>query len=428
MAIRVRKLARQLRKPPVELLGILKSIGIDRYTSPEDMLSGRVEKKLRAAVKDGVRPQPVEPTAVRKKPVQVETASMDGLIPGVEPVEDPRYDTIEDELQKQQASQTSRAAPAAARPAPQARTAPEPARRQPPPSAPAPRSTAQPAPPAAPAPAPPSQRDDALLDAEQRVLAAERKALQAEQAALEAERRVLAADRLKLQTDRQAFEAEVAAFEARRTELAAPSDSDSSDAADSDGASFLEILRQRGLVGIDEAERALKALAETRRTAELLPHLRVDDPEPVRRWLADVLVLVDGPPPEALSSEALVTVAPERSEIPGAARWRKLSSALSEKLLLNGARRVLVVGGPIRGHRLLRQGLDPRIEMRFRPGRRVVQPDAEADVTRTDAIALWSVDEDDAAREIYDTGRALVLRTEVEGVAELVEAWVRALS
>ncbi|MCA9297922.1 MAG: hypothetical protein KDA28_02585, partial [Phycisphaerales bacterium] len=166
----------------------------------------------------------------------------------------------------------------------------------------------------------------------------------------------------------------------------------------------------------------------SRRIGEMLPFLSTSDPEGLQRWLRDVLVLVDGPPPEALESEAMVSVAPERSEIPGAAAWRRLATGLSEKLLLHGARRVLVVGGPVRAHRLLRQGLDPRVDLRFRPGARVVGPDAEADVTRTDAVALWEVEEDERAREVYDTSRAVVARIRASDVRSFVEEWIRALT
>ncbi|MEZ4316047.1 MAG: hypothetical protein R3F61_01015 [Myxococcota bacterium] len=366
MAIRVRKLARELQASPVDLLGILKTLGFDRFKSPEDMLSGPVEEKLRTAVRQGVRPARITPERVKKAPDAPIEAAPAGILPGVVPkARDERFDTL---------------------PAPSATPArPRPSRPEPPVRSPDPVAPALP--------------DPAVL---------------AVQAALEAERAVVAAERRAIEAERAVLAADRTAWEAQKR-------------TPTEATTLSQVLQERGLIGADEAERAIRALAESRRVAEMLPFLTVSDPAGLLRWLQDVLVLVDGPPPEALGSEALVSVAPERAEIPGAAVWRRLVQGLSEKLLLNGARRVLVVGGPIRAHRLLRQGLDARIDVRFRPGSRVVAPDAEADVTRTDAVALWGVAEDADARTIYDTGRALVSRMELSDVRSFVEEWVRAL-
>jgi len=361
MAIRVRKLARQLKRPPVELLGILKSLGFDRYKSPEDMLSGTVEKKLRTAIREGVRPVPVIAERVRKKPVESAPAPTGGLFPGVVRQHDGRFDA-------------------------------------PPQSAPPQSVLPQSAPPPSVTPSEPSGPDPAVL-----------------RATLEAERAVVEANRRALVAEREALAAERSALLSRASQP-------------TEAVGLATVLERRGLLGADEAERAIRALAGSRRMAEVLPYLSVTDPEALLRWLQDVLVLVDGTPPEALANEAMVSVSSERADIPGAVVWRRLASTLSEKLLLNGARRVLVVGGSVRAHRLLRQGLDPRVDIRFRPCTEIVAADAEADVTRTDAVALWNVHEHEAATEVYDTGRALVARSSAIRVQSFVEDWIRALT
>ena len=341
MAIRVRKLAKELNRDAAEVLGVLAAIGITRYRSPEDMLTGPIEAKLRAAMRSGVAPVAVVPEAVRKAPV---------------------------------------AAPPAPRPSQEALlTAPK---RAVPKPAPGPR------PEPTPAPSLPSAAA-ALVEA------------------LGAERRALAELRESLM--RPAPVAPVAPPEPSSVPLS-------------------QLLAARGLVGQDEAERAIRALAEKRRLVELIPYLRVTDVAHVTGWLAEVLLLADGTPPEALQSQAVVSVAPERGEVPSAAAFRRQATQISEQLMLNGARRVVVVGGPIRWHRLLARALDPRIEIRFRPTSRVGVQDAEADVSRTDAIVLWDVVVDPEAQAVYRNGAVIVAVVEGDRLDALFRQWTRALA
>lgn len=359
MAIRVRKLAKQLGRNPVELLGILKTLGIQRYKSPEDMLSNPVEAKLRSAVSNGVKPTVVVPERVRKVERKGVEPAPAGLFEGVEREVDDRF------VKDLQPAAASRPTPLSAV---SLETPPEPV------------SVIDKL-----APSRSTEAEHQALVAERRAITAQREALAAERAALEAARRV-------------------------------PSST-----------ALADVLAARGLHGQDEFERAIRTLAENRRLAEIIPFLAVTDVAHVKDWLANVLILVDGPPPEALQREALVTVGTERAEIPGAATFRRLTTELSERLLLNGLRRVLVVGGPVRGHRLMAKALDPRIEIRFRPARTVVAVDAETDVTRVDAVALWNVDVDDGAAGVYASGRALVARIDTDRVGSFIQAWARSL-
>ncbi len=378
MAIRVRKLARRLGRSPADLLGVLQAIGVRRYRSPEDMLPDKVERKLLSALKDGVRPVPVEPVAVRQvsepspqRPVAT------GIFAGVRRQRDPRFETMEHAPNRPHSA-----------PSDETMAGEGPARAVRVPGEPADAST--------------------LHDA----LRAEREALRAEREALRAEREALVAAREALAAEREALAAERARLEALERPGVTP---------------LQEVLEERGLKGADESERAIRALAESRRVAEILPYLRVEDAAGLHRYLSDVLVLVDGKPPEGVRG-ALVAVAPERSEVPGAAEWRRLTSRVSEALLLNGARRVLIVGGPIRMHRLLADAFDPRIEVRFRPAQRVYATDAEADLAQVDALVLWRVEEAPEARTIYDRGRVHVARVSRPSVRDLLQGWARQLT
>jgi hypothetical protein len=365
----------------VEILGILHAIGIDRYRSPEDMLSGPTEQKLLRAVKDGVRPVAVGVKAVAKPRVEVD-AVPDGLFPDVQRQVDPRFQGLPTSTA---APDPRREPPAKRPPVPKASVEPDVA-----PSAP---ST-----PSAPTLAPPAPAD---LSPTLAVLAAEREALESARAALVAERDALRAEREALEADRS------------RRASAAPS---------------LEVvLERRGLRGLNEFERAIRALAEARRLGEILPYLSVADPVALDEVLRTRLLLVDGQAPPDLKG-ALVSVAGERAELPGAAEWRRLTSSLSEALLLQGARRVLLVGGPVRMHRLLADALDPRIEVTFRPAHRMTVADAEADVQRTDAIALWTVSSDPESDAVLDAGRASVTRVDKPSVRALLDTWTRDLA
>ena len=354
MAIRVRKLAKQLRRDSGELLGILKAIGIHRIRSPEDMLSATIEKKLRTAIGRGVIPVKVEAVRVRKEEPVVESVES-GIYQGVKRQVDERYQPLSQPVEKVLPVMNSPETP------PQVERVPE------------------------------------VHPSERVAWGVERAAWKAERAALQAQLEAARAERDALQTTQ------------------------------SQHPLLMELFAERGLVGNDEAVRAVRALAESHRLDELLPSLVVTNRFEVQRWLRDVLVLVDGPAPEALVGEALVTVAKDRSEIPGAAEWRRLTAQLSEQLLLNGARRVVVVGGPIRARRLLHNSLDPRIELRFRPATVVPVVDAQADVTRTDAVALWQVQTSKEADEVYFSGRAMVVKIATPDLRGFIAEWIRSL-
>ena len=88
MAVRLRKLARELGRTPADVLGLLHLLGFKRYKSSEDMVSDSIAAKARAAVRSGMRADPIEPAAVAKRSAKkaVKPAAPDlmaGLVPGV---------------------------------------------------------------------------------------------------------------------------------------------------------------------------------------------------------------------------------------------------------------------------------------------------------------------------------------------------------
>src|SRR5262245_61965780 len=87
MAVRVKKLARELNQSPRHVLGVLHAIGFDRYRSPEDMLPDGTVDKVRRATRDGVEPVPVPglASAPTKTAPRASTGDdvMAKLVPGV---------------------------------------------------------------------------------------------------------------------------------------------------------------------------------------------------------------------------------------------------------------------------------------------------------------------------------------------------------
>lgn len=377
MATRVRKLARELRRTPAEVLGILHQLGYLRYRSSEDQLSDIVVERVREAARQG---GPVTPVTPRDHPRASRGAAtpaaddwMAKLIPGVV-----RREREEHEL-----------GPGAARPRP---ARPEPARPEPDRGEPARhqpdlRGEAAAATPAA-APA-----SDARIDAARARLEAERAELETARAELTAARARLEQAQRELTAARDQVEAIRVELEQERVAL------DEARSAGVPGAvSFSELLEERGLRGSDEQQRALGVLAAGRHLGAVLPDLRVLDAARARRILDDRLVLVAGEVPASLHGVAAVTVAPDRAELPDARELSRLLGEVSEQLLLNGLRRLVVVNAAPRWQKTIREGLDRRVEVSFRP---LPAPYAEPGLGRSDAVVLWRAELPDAQRRAW---------------------------
>jgi len=198
--------------------------------------------------------------------------------------------------------------------------------------------------------------------------------------------------------------------------------------AASSSASLVSLLEARGLVGVDEFERAVVALARARRLQDVLLTLGTDEPRTVRRLLAEHLLLTGPQPPEALAArnEAMVCVAPERAEIPDAPVLARLGERLSDAMLLSGHRQLRLVGGRAAVVRQLQDVLDDRIALTWAPGQTRTPASAQQDVASADVVVLWSVDEEDEARALYDAARPVVVRVDGGRLHDVVAAVVRA--
>jgi hypothetical protein len=298
------------------------------------MLTDAVVARLEKALRDGVKPAPVEfqskPRVAPEVPVKPSGADwMASVVPGVTP----------------QGAQ-------------------------------APRSPATRAPALRPAPAPAPAPEVGAPIAE---LRAERDALRLERDALLQDLEVL---RERLQRAEDGREQAESVAETLRAE------------GQGAGVPVMELLKQRGLLGLDEGERALHALAGLRALRDLLPSVRVGDPGAFSEALARRVVLVGGEAPEGLpTGVAPIAVAEERAELPDRAALAKALARMGEALLLNGWRRVLLLGGDALSHRLLAAGLDRRVEWRsvpVPPGARA-RTGADAEADQVDLIVLWGV-------------------------------------
>jgi hypothetical protein len=378
MAVRVRKLAKEMNQPPGDVLGVLHALGFEKYRSLEDMIPDPMAEKVKRAWRDGVKPVPVAleaaPAPKRDVASTIEPRRDDlmaRLVPGVtRGIHTPPEAKSRRPVPKARTEELGRSLEEAVAP-------------------------------------------DAVVEAERETLRLEREDAARLRQTLEEATQSLRQAEERVAIERRELADERASLETRRRE-------------GQDLPALLDLLQARGLRGSDETERAFSALASARLLGELLPRLRVDDPVAVGHFLKEKLILVGGSPPEG-SSVAGVTVSPERADIPDAHDLQKHLARVSELLLLHGLRRLSIVGGRAVGHRMLR-GLDSRIEVRLVPasGSRT-RADAEGDVSRTDALVLWGVSADADARQVYATSRATLIEAVDPGVAALLQAVLQAL-
>jgi hypothetical protein len=183
------------------------------------------------------------------------------------------------------------------------------------------------------------------------------------------------------------------------------------------------LLQARGLRGADEFERAIAGLASGRALADLIWGLRVDGAEVWAKALRARLVLVAGNGPKLPAGVGVpVAVAPDRAELPSLDKLQADLDRVGELFMLHGMRRVLFIGGRPAWQRLVREGVDPRVELRFQPGRARTRADAEADLVRTDAVILWGVSVAPEAKAIYETARPLVVLVSDGSLGSLLRA------
>lgn len=386
MAVRIRKLAKELRRTPAEVIGILHALGLSRYKSPDDMLPPDAVKRLRGGVRRGVRPTPASGPAQAPPSGTSEAGArsledtipqtgrdiMAELVPGVVPVGGP----------KPSAAAARPAAAAVAR-----------GHDDEPRLAPPTRDEAPPARPRGFGLGRVSDAERAMLDSERRALrsdaariATERESLAARQAELDAQERALEAERHALSQLRQALEREREALDAERVSL----EQAWNRAASTRGEPLQDRLEARGLLGADEIERAIGALAQARLLRDVLWTLQVSQPAAFDKVLRERMVLVASPPPSNLPrGVAAVAVADARAELPNAASCERLLARLGEALMQRGLRRVLLFGGAPSMQRLLRDGLDARIELTVLPGDERSVGLLAIEAQRADVLVCW---------------------------------------
>lgn len=371
MAIRVKKLARELRTTPEVVLSLLRELGYDRYKSEMDMVSDPPADKVRKRARKGLPAAPPAPRPVVAPPVPPPAAQdptwltdpsladvpLDRLVTGGSaPVAQEELADLSDAVRSEQRRLDRRA-------------------------------QAQ------------SDRESALN--------ARMSELESAAAALRAERDTM---KTELEQARRELADRAAALDAR----------------EAGGIPLGDLLARRGLVGADEHGRALSALARARLLDALTARLRVIDPGPVVGVLTDRLVLASGPVDE-LEGVAVVQVPPERAEVPGGADLQRARADLAGEFLLNGLTRVRLIGGGPVALRLLRSGVDERVVLELVPAASRDENGARDDITDRDAVVLWGVSETPEARAIYDAAVCLVIRVANHGFVALVQDIRRAL-
>lgn len=388
MAIRVKKLARELRGSPDQILALLRELGYGKYTSANDMIPDRPASEARElARRSGL------PPAAPKKAVPPKKATKKA--PKQPPQDDLMARLVDGVGASGRAPSQGLDVPIEALASSDAGAPPMDAAL----------SEVQAA----------VKAEEQRLQARARDLAERSRSLEDERAALQAERDALLAERDALREE----------IEAGRHELAARAAA--LDALEAGGVPVSELMERRGLRGADEHGRALAALARARLLDPLIERLRVVDPTSVQALLRDRLVLASGPVDE-LEGVALVQVAEDRAEVPGGDALDRVRFDIGGELLLSGLRRVRIVGGSAVDVRLLRGGVDARIDLAIVSARRREADQVADDVADVDGVVLWDVEESDAAREAYNAADVTVVRVSGAGLAGLRAGLRTALS
>jgi hypothetical protein len=377
MGLRVRKLAKELRRSPDELLGHLQTMGYVKYQSPEDMLADSVVSKLRRTLPKGdYRPRAEGKSQAGRGSGQL----MDQLVPGVV-----RLDARKDLGVPARPKQSGPQAVPASRPAP--------------------------APPGAERAAADLAVEQDKLASERRTLAAERAALTEEGAKLTSEAERLAEDAARLKALEAAFKVEQAAFAEQCAKV---------DAQDGIRFTLAQAFEARGLIGLDEFERALGGMARARVLRELIPMLGVRDLDEVEQLLSRRLRLVGGEPLAFLEPFfGMVTVSDDRGELDGQGRTRLAVEALGESLLLNGISTVTLVVDRPAIFRCVQEYLDERITLRT--ARNLSVSDVSAQVANKSTL-VWGMTVKKSIQEAaQSSGYRLFLDETVRGVVQHCE-------
>jgi hypothetical protein len=181
------------------------------------------------------------------------------------------------------------------------------------------------------------------------------------------------------------------------------------------------VLSQRGLKWEVEAARLFRAVAEARRTGELVRLLEPVDAERLAGFLDERVVLLEGCDacPSA-GGRAVVSVPKERCEVCAGSDIQRAARTFLDACLVNGATRVVIVGGSPKYHRQLRELVQHhRIKLTLVSGvgRRTAKQ-AKADQEHNDLVLLWGGTLlDHSVSELYGAGPARVLTVPHRGIS-----------
>jgi hypothetical protein len=146
-------------------------------------------------------------------------------------------------------------------------------------------------------------------------------------------------------------------------------------------------LERRGLRGEEEQIAAIRALIDGRRYHELARLELAHPPAALALlWERVALLAEDEPVPAGVVA---VRVPADRSEGQRSPAVRAALSRLSTACLVSGTKRIGVAGGPPALHRLLRDGLDSRIELQQWPGDFAARG---LPSTLPNVLVLWATD------------------------------------
>ena len=145
-----------------------------------------------------------------------------------------------------------------------------------------------------------------------------------------------------------------------------------------------ELAADRGLFGDDELLAALRALFDARRAGPLLEELVARDVARLEQCFAEGLILLaEGETPPI--GRVAVVVPAARSELRGDSAIRRAFSSFSTTCLIHGKLRVAFVGGSPASRRQIKEGLDPRLDVRFVEA----SPGRNERVEGADLVIVW---------------------------------------
>jgi len=190
-----------------------------------------------------------------------------------------------------------------------------------------------------------------------------------------------------------------------------------------EGASLVEHLRARGVLGDTETEQLVRSLIATGRLPELVRRLAPTSAAEFSAWLDESTALLGPSDTCAMSgTRAVLRVPVERCEVCGGSDIQRVCRKLVDACLMQGITRVAFVGGGAKHHRQLRERVQHhRIELHLVPGAaRRTRQQARQDIRRSDIVVVWaSASLAPGTQELYtdeaDQGRVIVLPHRVMG-------------